>query len=285
MYAASVLGARVSLLDLLEAHPVCVLSGGFSFASFIAALPPLRPRSYSISSSPLLDARRVTLTVAVLDAPARSGMGRFRGVCSTFLAATQPGAHVHAAVHASRGHFKLPPRDVEMVLIAAGRCVCGGGGGVGLAAFPAPLYPRQPEHFAPSPFPTAVSPHSAASSKSVLRRLQRGYPLHAQCFTMAAVTHRSITSTVTSCACGPLLALLSFGPSFRASRPLPTAPPPLQRAHCPTLPLCTCRIAFGRTVQSSLLRGAAALAASVILCVVTLSTSPPLCVRLSRALS
>ena len=39
---------RRTLLDLLEEHPECELP----FAEYLDLLPPLRPRYYSISSSP-----------------------------------------------------------------------------------------------------------------------------------------------------------------------------------------------------------------------------------------
>ena len=50
-------------------------------------LPPLRPRYYSISSSPLADPSVCSITVGVVEGPARSGQGIYRGVCSTYLAA------------------------------------------------------------------------------------------------------------------------------------------------------------------------------------------------------
>ena len=49
-------------------------------------LPPLRPRYYSISSSPLVDPDACSITVGVLRGPARSGSGTFTGVGSGHLA-------------------------------------------------------------------------------------------------------------------------------------------------------------------------------------------------------
>ncbi|KAK0952507.1 hypothetical protein LTS01_024796 [Friedmanniomyces endolithicus] len=59
---------RVSLLTLLERHPTIDLPLG----AFVASQMSMRVRQYSISSSPLADPRRATLTYAVLDAEARS---------------------------------------------------------------------------------------------------------------------------------------------------------------------------------------------------------------------
>ena len=43
-------------------------------------LPPLRPRYYSISSSPLASPEACSITAGVLRGPARSGAGTFTGV-------------------------------------------------------------------------------------------------------------------------------------------------------------------------------------------------------------
>ena len=116
-YDADVLVKRVSLLDLLEAFPSCALT----FAELLELLPAMRVRQYSISSSPLRDPRHCSLTVAVVDAPSRSGHGRFRGACSTHLARVEAGDPVAVAVRRPTSAFH-PPRDngAPMVLIGAG---------------------------------------------------------------------------------------------------------------------------------------------------------------------
>ncbi len=68
---AEILDRRVTVLDLLEDFASC----GLSFAAFLEMLPPMRPRQYSISSSPRANDRRCSLTVAVVDAAAWSGRG------------------------------------------------------------------------------------------------------------------------------------------------------------------------------------------------------------------
>jgi cytochrome P450/NADPH-cytochrome P450 reductase len=116
-YVTQVIEPRRSLLDLLEAYPACELA----LWEFIERLAPLTPRQYSISSSPLWHERRCTLTVAVLNAPARSGQGTHVGAASRFLASAEPGTRISVAVQAGRPHFR-PPADptVPMILICAG---------------------------------------------------------------------------------------------------------------------------------------------------------------------
>jgi cytochrome P450/NADPH-cytochrome P450 reductase len=114
-YKAEVLAARRSVLDLLEQFPACQLP----FAAFLEMLSPLAPRYYSISSSPLLHPRRCSITVAVVDAPARSGRGRFRGVCSNYLGELAEGSVVHAFVKDTKSTFRLPS-DPRLPIIMVG---------------------------------------------------------------------------------------------------------------------------------------------------------------------
>jgi cytochrome P450/NADPH-cytochrome P450 reductase len=116
-YAREVLAKRVSLLDLLERFPACELSLG----QFLSALPPMRARQYSISSSPLRDPGRCSLTVAVLDAPAFAGERRHLGVTSTYLAGLAESAAMSVAVRPSQAAFH-PPEDPAgpIILVCAG---------------------------------------------------------------------------------------------------------------------------------------------------------------------
>ncbi|EKM58057.1 uncharacterized protein PHACADRAFT_139651 [Phanerochaete carnosa HHB-10118-sp] len=117
-YSDEVLRRRLSVLDLLEQYPDIKLL----FAAYLVLLPSMRIRQYSISSSPLWNAQRVTLTVSVLDAPAISGRKKpFLGVASTYLANLSPGDRVQMAVRGSNTAFHLPqdPR-MPLVLFAAG---------------------------------------------------------------------------------------------------------------------------------------------------------------------
>ncbi|KAI0819916.1 fatty acid hydroxylase [Trametes gibbosa] len=117
-YAEKVMGPRLSILDILEDHVDIELP----FATYLEMLPPMRARQYSISSSPLHDPQRPTLTVSVVEAPALSGRKeQFLGVASTFLASLRAGDMVQLAVRASAATFH-PPEDVSvpMIMFAAG---------------------------------------------------------------------------------------------------------------------------------------------------------------------
>ena len=116
-YQRDVLARRVSVLDLLERYPACALD----LAAFLEMLPPARARQYSISSSPLWNAERCTLTVAVVDAPAMSGRGRYQGMASTYLANCVPGTRVVVAVRSSNDNFHPPASpEVPMIMVCAG---------------------------------------------------------------------------------------------------------------------------------------------------------------------
>ena len=116
-YTDQVLNKRVSVLDLVERAQSCSVT----FAQFLAMLPLLRARQYSISSSPLANDAEASLTIAVVDAPAMSGQGRFQGVASTYLANLQPGDRLSVAVRPSQSGFQ-PPVDPKtaMVMVCAG---------------------------------------------------------------------------------------------------------------------------------------------------------------------
>ncbi|MFI6599287.1 bifunctional cytochrome P450/NADPH--P450 reductase [Nonomuraea sp. NPDC050536] len=116
-YTAEVLDRRASLLDLLERFPSVQLP----FATYLQMLTPLTPRQYSISSSPLWSEDHVTLTVAVLSAPALSGSGMYEGAASTYLASARPGAKVAVTVRPSNVAFH-PPESLAtpVVMVCAG---------------------------------------------------------------------------------------------------------------------------------------------------------------------
>ena len=122
-YREEVLGRRKSVIDLLEEFPACPLP----FNRYLEMLPPLRTRYYSISSSPLQDPRRCSITVAVVEGPARSGRGTFRGVCSSHLLRQPEGAHIHAFVKDTKSAFRLPEDPATPIIMI--------GPGTGLAPF------------------------------------------------------------------------------------------------------------------------------------------------------
>jgi cytochrome P450/NADPH-cytochrome P450 reductase len=122
-YRVDVLGKRKSVFDLLEEHPACELP----FHAYLEMLSLLAPRYYSISSSPSGDPTRCSVTVAVVDAPASSGRGIYKGICSNYLASRRAGETVHATVRETKAGFQLPDdAAVPIVMI---------GPGTGLAPF------------------------------------------------------------------------------------------------------------------------------------------------------
>lgn len=115
-YRAKVGAPGASVLDLLDAYPSCQLP----FDVYLDLLPPLRPRFYSISSSPAA-AETCHLTVGVLRGPARSGTGTFHGVASTHLAAAMEGSTVFVFVRKPGIPFRPPVNPhVPMIMVGAG---------------------------------------------------------------------------------------------------------------------------------------------------------------------
>jgi cytochrome P450/NADPH-cytochrome P450 reductase len=128
---------NVTLLDLLERYPSATLP----FGAFLAALPAMRVRQYSISSSPLRDPSVCTLTYSVIDAPHKSnskGGHNFLGVCTNYLDRLTVGTRVQIALRPSRAGFH-PPQDDEVPMVMA--CA-----GTGLAPFRAFVSERAFKH-------------------------------------------------------------------------------------------------------------------------------------------
>jgi len=116
-YREQVLTARKSILDVLDEGPSCELS----FEMFLDLLPPLQPRYYSISSSPLVSSDTCSITVGVLEGPARSGRGTFKGLCSNYLAAQPVDATVYGFVRKPTIPFRPPDNPhVPMIMVGPG---------------------------------------------------------------------------------------------------------------------------------------------------------------------
>jgi cytochrome P450/NADPH-cytochrome P450 reductase len=122
-YRSEVLGKRKSVFDLLEEHPACELP----FHAYLEMLSLLAPRYYSISSSPSGDGSRCSVTVGVVEAPASSGRGVYKGVCSNYLAGRRVGDTVHATIRETKAGFRLPDDAAVPVIMI--------GPGTGLAPF------------------------------------------------------------------------------------------------------------------------------------------------------
>ncbi|MFD7162415.1 cytochrome P450 [Streptomyces violascens] len=114
------------LLGLIEDHPA--LKGALDWPTLLELLPPLRPRQYSVSSSPARDPRHADLMVALN--PGGTGSG--------YLHALRPGDTVLARVQPCREAFRIAPGAAEPVIMIAA--------GTGLAPFRGAVADRLTEH-------------------------------------------------------------------------------------------------------------------------------------------
>jgi cytochrome P450/NADPH-cytochrome P450 reductase len=122
-YRSDILAKRESVFDLLEEHPACELP----FHTYLEMLSLLAPRYYSISSSPQGETSRCSVTTAVVQGPAHSGRGIYKGVCSNYLSGRRAGDTVHAIVRETKAGFRLPDDPLVPLLMI--------GPGTGLAPF------------------------------------------------------------------------------------------------------------------------------------------------------
>lgn len=127
-FSEEIVKKRLSPLDLLMRYPSINLPIG----DFLALLPPMRVRQYSISSSPLADPTECSITFSVLNAPSLSSPmppneeaeeEQYLGVASTYLSELRPGERTHIIVRPSHSGFK-PPADLKTPMIMA----CAGSG-------------------------------------------------------------------------------------------------------------------------------------------------------------
>lgn len=108
-----------TLVEVIEDNPA--LRGTLDWPRLLEILTPLRPRHYSVSSSPAVDPRHADLMVSLLAAPARSGKGEYRGTGSGYLTTVAPGDTVYARVQPCREAFRIDIDDsAPVVMIAAG---------------------------------------------------------------------------------------------------------------------------------------------------------------------
>ena len=116
-YREEILEKNISLIDLLEEFRACELP----FNIYLELVPPLKPRYYSISSSPSVDASKCSITVGVVEGPARSGRGLYHGVCSSYLAQLPEGSMAEGFIRPPSTPF-VPPEDpaTPMIMVAAG---------------------------------------------------------------------------------------------------------------------------------------------------------------------
>jgi cytochrome P450/NADPH-cytochrome P450 reductase len=122
-FAAQIGEKRVTVADLLRRYPDITLT----LEGLLDLCAAIRPRFYSISSTPLEDPRQATLTVGTLDAPAWSGIGQYRGFASSYLMSVQPGDMVLGYIRRPNPVF-APPADHRLPMILVGP-------GTGIAPF------------------------------------------------------------------------------------------------------------------------------------------------------
>ncbi len=114
-YADEILAKRVSVLTLLERFLAITLP----LPVFLEMAGPIRPRYYSISSSPLAAPGRVRITVGLVEGAAWSGSGEYRGMCSAYMAGLQPGDVFYGYLRVPTPPFRLPA-DPETPVILVG---------------------------------------------------------------------------------------------------------------------------------------------------------------------
>jgi cytochrome P450/NADPH-cytochrome P450 reductase len=147
IYQKELATKRYSLLDILEDYPDIKME----FGDFLLSLPALRVRQvsptiviyfeeysrtdhqYSISSSPLHDPTRCTITISIIASPHLSGHGDFLGTATSYLSSRSPGSPLRAAVR-STSTFRTPLDPSKSIILA--------GAGSGIAPFRAFLQER-----------------------------------------------------------------------------------------------------------------------------------------------
>ncbi len=123
IYKEQVLAKRLTMLDLLEDYPACEIP----FERFLELLPSLKPRYYSISSSPKVHANIVSMTVGVVKASAWSGRGEYRGVASNYLAELGTGDTAACFIRTPQSGFQMPDNPETPIIMV--------GPGTGIAPF------------------------------------------------------------------------------------------------------------------------------------------------------
>ncbi|KAF2471722.1 fatty acid hydroxylase [Lindgomyces ingoldianus] len=117
-YHTEIITKRLSILDILDLHAAINLP----FPEFLAMLPPMRPRHYSISSSPLKDPTTCSITYGVINATSLAGTGRFQGVAGTYLSSLCSGDAISVSVRSATRAFHLPadPSTTPIIMFCNG---------------------------------------------------------------------------------------------------------------------------------------------------------------------
>jgi cytochrome P450/NADPH-cytochrome P450 reductase len=112
-YAEEILAKRLSPLALLERFPAIELP----LPVFLEMAGPIKPRYYSVSSSPVADPGLVRLTVGLVEGPAWSGTGTYQGMCSAYLAGLAEGEVFYGYVRVPAPPFRLPDDPATPVIL------------------------------------------------------------------------------------------------------------------------------------------------------------------------
>ncbi len=115
IFQAEITDKRVTVLDLLAQYRAIELP----IEGFVELCSAIRPRFYSVSSTPLNGADQATLTVGTVVAPAWSGVGQYRGFASTYLMGLQPGDTLLGYFRRPAPLF-APPEDPAQPMILIG---------------------------------------------------------------------------------------------------------------------------------------------------------------------
>ena len=114
-FARDITDKRITVYDLLMRHPAIELT----LEGLLEMTSAIRPRFYSISSSPLALPDAINLTVGTVAAPAWSGSGFYQGVASSHLRSVKAGEEILGFVRRPNPPF-APPEDPELPLILVG---------------------------------------------------------------------------------------------------------------------------------------------------------------------
>lgn len=149
---------RAALTELAEHPEARALSVTECLAEFAATelsraellelFEPMAPRHYSIASSARQVPREAELVVSVLEAPARSGYGVFRGVSSSYLADAVPGQQIRMRVDTARRAFRAGAEPAKNVILV--------GAGTGVAPFRGFIGDRLAAQAAREPYTSAL---------------------------------------------------------------------------------------------------------------------------------
>ncbi|KAE8323142.1 cytochrome P450 [Aspergillus sergii] len=117
-YTTEVRGKQLSLLDILERYSI----PSIEIQHYIQMLPPLRPRQYTISSSPRLNRAKASLTVSVDERAETGGSRNCTGVASNYLASCTPGSILRVSLRPANPDFRLPDESIShpIIMVAAG---------------------------------------------------------------------------------------------------------------------------------------------------------------------